>query len=109
MKSVAKRSYRGRNVCVKPLSHWVATVGDKLRTAFASEFPKCRRCSQFPHMSRSDSLTCRWNLRFFKKLKKLAKPIFSEKSRRVLAGVSNPSLILLNLVSVSQTGANYTK
>ena len=25
----------------KPLSHWAATAGDKLRTAFAKEFPKC--------------------------------------------------------------------
>ena len=26
---------------LKPLSHWAATVGDNLRTAFAREFPKC--------------------------------------------------------------------
>ena len=27
--------------CLKPLSHWAATVADKLRKAFAREFPKC--------------------------------------------------------------------
>ena len=60
------------------------------------------RCSQFPRMGRRDSLTCRWNLRFFKMFNKFARQIFSQNSHRIVAGVSNPSRILLNLVSVSQ-------
>ena len=65
-----------------------------------------RGCSQFSYMSRSDSLTCRWNLRcfffFFLMFKTFAKQIFSQNSHRVVAGVSNPSRILLSLVSASQ-------
>ena len=54
-------------------------------------------------MSRRDSLTCRWNLRFFFWMfKKFARQGFSQNSHRVMVGVLNPSRILLNLVSVSQ-------
>ena len=33
--------YHDACMTVKPLSHWAAAVGEKLRTAFAREFPKC--------------------------------------------------------------------
>ena len=33
--------YHDACTTVKPLSHWAAAVGEKLRTAFAREFPKC--------------------------------------------------------------------
>lgn len=32
--------------CIKAGSHWVVTLGDKLQTAFANEFPKLWKCSQ---------------------------------------------------------------
>ena len=53
------------------------------------------RVFSFPRMGRRDSLTCRWNLRFFLMFKKFARQIFSQNSHRVVAGVSNPSRILL--------------
>ena len=62
-----------------------------------------RRYSQF---LRIDSFTCRWNLRFFffffLNVQKNSQNKFSLKIVRVVAGFSNPSRILLNLVSVSQ-------
>lgn len=55
----------------KPLSHWAATVGDKLRMSFKREFPNCRGFSQFSRMSRKpNSLTRCWSLQMFFTLKK---------------------------------------
>ena len=131
------------SVILKPLSHWAATVGDILRTAFAREFPKCfetfagvhnalalspyfiglrllaTNCERhsrghFQNVSKrsrvfsTSSHESQWfdymSLEFaiFKMIKKFARQFVSKNSHRVVAGISNPSRILLNLVSVSQ-------
>ena len=44
--------YHDACTTVKPLSHWAAAVGEKLRTAFAREFSISSHESQgFAHMS----------------------------------------------------------
>ena len=88
---------------VKLVSHWAATVGDKLRMAFAREFPKCLETfagvlNFLAWVAGSRSRV----VGFLNMFTKFARQIFSQNSHRVVAGVSNPSRTLLNLVSVSQ-------
>ena len=90
---------------LKPLSHWAAAVGDKLRTAFSREFPKCLETFAGVLNFLACVAVIRSNIvefAIFLMLKKFAKQIFPLNSHRVVAAVSNPSRILLNLVSVSQ-------
>ena len=94
-----------RQLIQNPLSHWAVTVGDKLWTAFAREFPKCLEtfAGVLNVLVWVSVIRLRlWNLQFLGTFKTFAKQTLSQNSHRVVAGVSNPSRILLNLVSVSQ-------
>ena len=90
----------GETCRVKLVSHWAATVLDKLRTAFAREFPKC--FEMFAEILYFLALVAGPRFRvagILNMFKKFARQIFSQHSHRVVAGVSNPSRTLLNLVS----------
>ena len=88
---------------IKLVSHWAATVRDKLRTTFAREFPKClemfAEILYFLALVAGPRFCVAGILNMFKKF---ARQFFSQHSHRVVADVSNPSRTLLNLVSVSQ-------
>ena len=74
------------------VSHWAATVGDKLRTAFAREFPKC--LETFAGVLNFLAWVAGYRSRvagILNMFKKFARQIFSQNSHRVVAGVSNPS------------------
>ena len=94
------------HACLTPLSHWAATVDDKLRTAFAREFPKCLGTFAGVLNFLAWVAVIRSHVTgicdCFEMFKKFVKQIFSQNSHGVVAGASNPSRIHLNLVSVSQ-------
>ena len=72
---------------VKTVSHWTATVGNKLRREFASELKMYRNVRGF---SMSSVQSYGHALVPLEKCKIFARHIFSQNSHRVDAGVSNP-------------------
>ena len=87
--------------------HWTAFIGDKLLTAFAMALPKCLETFAMVLNCLARIAGPRSRVaRILNIFKIFVRQIFSQNSHRVFAGVSNPSRILLNLVSVSQNVRN---
>ena len=75
-------------------SHWAATVGDKLRTAFASDFLKCLKTFVGFSLSSRESqgfALVSLEIGICNMFKQIREQIFTQNSHRVVAGVPNPS------------------